>query len=76
MVGCASSVRLLSATLSPNFLDKEVGTCPTATQFGPACVQTMPDLPRTCLRQAELFQISCGSRHNNKKNKISGYLLG
>ena len=60
MVGCASSVELLPAALGPSFLDKGVGTSPTATQLGPACAQTMPSLPGTCLRQAELFQISCG----------------
>ena len=60
MVGCASSVGLLPAALGLSFLDKGVGTGPTVTQFGLACVQTMPGLPETCLRQAELFQISCG----------------
>ena len=40
MVGCASGVGLLPATLGPSFLDKEVGTGPVATQVGPACVQT------------------------------------
>ena len=60
MVGCASSVGLLPATLSLSFLDKGVGIGPTATQFDPTCAQTMPSLPGTCLRQAELFQISCG----------------
>ena len=60
VVGCASSVGLLPAALGPSFLDKGVGTSPTATQFGLACAQTMPGLPGTCLRQTELFQISCG----------------
>ena len=60
MVGCASSVGLLPAALSPSFLDKGVGIGLTATQLGPACAQTMPDLPGRCLRQTELFQISCG----------------
>ena len=50
VVGCASSVRLLPAALGPSFLDKGVGTGPTATQFGPACVQTMPGLLGTWLR--------------------------
>ena len=59
VVGYASSVGLLLTTLDPSFLDKGVGTGPTA-QFGPACAQTVPGLPRTCLRQAELFQTSCG----------------
>ena len=58
MVGLACSVGLLPAALGPSFLDKGIGTDPTATQFGPACAQTMPCLPGTCLRQAELFQIS------------------
>ena len=56
----ANSVGLFPAALGPNFLDTGVGTGPTATQFGPACAQTMPCLPGMCLRQAELFQISCG----------------
>ena len=62
MVGCASGVRLLLATLSPSFLGKEVGTGPAATQVGPTCAQTRPGLPGTCLRQAELFQTSCGKQ--------------
>ena len=60
VVGCASSVGLLPATLGPSFLDKGVGTSSTATQFGLACAQTMLGLPGMCLRQAELFQTSCG----------------
>ena len=60
VVGCASSVGLLPAALGLSFLDKGVGTGLAATQFGSACAQTMPGLPGTCLRQAELFQISCG----------------
>ena len=60
VVGFANSVGLLLATLGPNFLDTGVGTGPTATQFGLTCAQTMPCLPGTCLRQVELFQISCG----------------
>ena len=60
MVGCASDVGLLPAALSLSFLDKGVGTGPAATQVGPACAQTRPGLPRMCLRQAELFQASCG----------------
>ena len=60
MVGCASSVGLLSTALDPSFLDKGVGTGPAATQFGLACAQIMPGLPRACLRQAKLFQTSCG----------------
>ena len=39
--------------LGPNILSKGVETGPTATQFGPACAQTMPRLPGTHLRQAE-----------------------
>ena len=50
VVGFVNSVGLLLATLGPSFLSKEVGTGPTATQFGPACVQTMSYLPETCLR--------------------------
>ena len=60
VVGCASSVGLLPTALGPSFLDKGVGTGPTATQFGPVCAQTMPGLPESCLRQADLFQTSCG----------------
>ena len=60
VVGLAYSVGLLPVALGPSFLDKGVRTGPIATQFGPACVQTMPCLPGTYLRQAELFQISCG----------------
>ena len=41
--------------LGPNILSKGVETDPIATQFGPACAQTMPHLPGACLRQAELF---------------------
>ena len=60
MVGCASSVGLLSATLGSSFLDKGVGTGPATTQFGSACAQTKPGLPGTCLQQAKLFQTSYG----------------
>ena len=60
MVGCASGVGLLPAALGPSFLDKGIGTGPTATQVGSACAQTKPGLPGACLRQAELFQTSCG----------------
>ena len=60
MVGCASGVRLLHVALGLSFLDKGVGIGPAATQVGPACAQTRPDLPGTCLWQAELFQTSCG----------------
>ena len=60
VVGFASSVGLLPTTLDPSFLDKGVGTGLAATQVGPACAQTKPSLPGICLRQAELFQTSCG----------------
>lgn len=59
-MGLAYSVGLLPAALGPSFLNKGVGTGPTATQFGPTCAQTMPCLPGTCLRQAKLFQINYG----------------
>ena len=62
MVGCASGVGLLPAALGPSFLDKGVGTSLAATQVSPACAQTKPGLPETCLRQAELFQTSCGKQ--------------
>ena len=42
-----------SSGTSPNILSKGVKTGPTATQFGPACAQTMSRLPGACLRQAE-----------------------
>ena len=58
-MGCASGVGLLPAALGPSFLDKGVGTDPAATQVGPACAQIKLGLPRMCLRQTELFQISC-----------------
>ena len=51
-MGCASGVGLLPAALDPSFLNKGVETNPAATQVGPACAQTRPGLPRTCLRQA------------------------
>ena len=47
--------RLPPAVLGPNILSKGVETGPTATQFGPACAQTMPRLPRAHLQQAKLF---------------------
>ena len=61
-MGCASGVGLLFMALGPSFLDQGVGTGPAATQVGPACAQTRPGLPGTCLQQAELFQTSC-DRH-------------
>ena len=50
------------AILGPNILSKGVETGPTATQFGPACAQTMPRLLGARLRQAELFQMSYGKQ--------------
>ena len=41
--------------LGPNILSKRVETGPTATQFDPACAQTMPCLSVAHLQQAELF---------------------
>ena len=41
------------AVLGPSILSKGVETGPTATQFGLACVQTMPRLPEARLQQAE-----------------------
>ena len=46
-------VGLPPAVLGPNILSKGVETGPTATQFGPACAQTMSRLPGARLRQAE-----------------------
>ena len=60
VVGCASGIGLLPAALGLSFLDKGVETSPVATQVGPACAQTRPSFPGTYLRQAELFQTSCG----------------
>ena len=48
------------AVLGPCILSKRVETGPTATQFGPACAQTMPCLPGACLWRVELFQMDCG----------------
>ena len=62
VVGLVCNVALLPTALGPSFLDKGVGTGPTTTQFGPVCAQTMPCLLGICLRQAELFQISCGKQ--------------
>ena len=53
-------VGLPLAVLGPNILSKEVEIGPIATQFGLACAQTMPRLPRALLQRAELFQMSCG----------------
>ena len=39
--------------LGPNILSKGVETGPTATQFGPACAQTMSRLPGARLRQVK-----------------------
>ena len=44
--------------MGPSMLGKGVETSPAATQPGLVCAQTMPRLPRVCLRQAELFQKS------------------
>ena len=57
-LGCSSgTIIVLSwaapAVLGPNILSKGVDTGLTATQFGPACVQTMSCLPGARLRQAE-----------------------
>ena len=60
VVGCASGVGLLPAASGSSFLDKGVRTGPAATQVGLACAQTKPGLSGTSLRQAELFQTSCG----------------
>ena len=53
---------LPTVVLGPNILSKGIETGPTATQFGPACAQTMPYLPRAYLRQTKLFQMSCGKQ--------------
>ena len=46
-------VGLPPAVLGPSILSKGVETDPTATQFGPACAQTMSRLLRAHLRRAE-----------------------
>ena len=51
---------LPSAVMGPSILSKGVETSPTIAQLGLACAQTMPRLPRVCLWQAELFQMSYG----------------
>ena len=51
--------RLPLAVLGPSILSMGVETDPAATQFGPACVQTMPHLLEAHLRWAELFQMGC-----------------
>ena len=76
VVGYASSVGLLPATLGPNFLDMGVGTGPAATQVGPACAQTRPGLPRTCLRQNCFKQVVADRHNNNKIHKISSHSVG
>ena len=43
------------AVLGPNILSKRVEIGLTATQFGPACAQTMSRLSRACLRRTKLF---------------------
>ena len=48
VVGLVCNVGLLLTTLGPSFLDKGVGTGPTGTNLGPACVQTTPRLPGFC----------------------------
>ena len=40
-----NQVGLPPVVVGPNILSKGVKTGPTATQFSPACAQTMPCLP-------------------------------
>ena len=47
--------RLPFTVLDLSVLCKGIETGPTRIQIGPACVQTMPRLPRACLWQTELF---------------------
>ena len=58
--------------LDPNILSKRVETSPTTTQFGLACAQIMPRLPRAHLQQAELFQMSCGKCRRG--SSLDGFL--
>ena len=46
-------VGLPPVVLGPSILSKGVETGPTATQFNPACAQTMPRLLGARLRRAE-----------------------
>ena len=55
-------VGLPPVVLGPNILNKEVEISLIATQFGLVCAQNMPLLPEAHLRQAELFQMSCGKQ--------------
>ena len=48
------------AVLGPSVLSKGVETGPIAIQLDPTCAQTIPRLPGARLRQAKLFQMSCG----------------
>ena len=45
--------RLPPVALGPSILSRRVETGPIATQFGPACAQTMSRLPRARLWRAE-----------------------
>ena len=68
-------VGLPLAVLGPSILSKGVEIGPTATQFSPACTQTMSRLPGACLRRAnrgvyplflpqkELFSTFCRKRN-------------
>ena len=47
----------------PSVLGMGVETGPIGTQLDPAYTQTMPRLPEHAyVRQAELFQVSCGRK--------------
>ena len=59
---CLNQAGLPPVELGPNILSKGVETGPTTTQFGPTCAQTMSRLLGAHLRQAELFQMSCGKQ--------------
>ena len=75
------------AVLGPSILSKGVESSPTATQFGPACAQTMPRLPGTHLRQAErgacplflpqkkLFSSFCRKRNFSLVSTAKGIFL-
>ena len=75
------------AVLGPSILSKEVETGPTATQFGPACTQTMSRLPGACLRRAkrgvyslflpqkELFSTFCCRRSFSPVSAAKGIFL-
>ena len=66
---------LPSVVMGPSVLGKGVKTSPTAAQLGLIYAQTMPCLPRVCLRQVELFEVIAGKHSNNKKTESSVFFF-